>query len=316
MAAPPPSFDRNLLWPRHWPAWLGLGLVRLAACLPHRLLLRAGAGLGGLFARFSTSRKRIAARNIELCFPELDNTAQAQLLENNLRDLGRMLAEFSLGWMASERAIDRIAVEVEGLRQVEELRKSGRGVLLVGGHFSHLELCARLLARQLPVAGMYRQMDSAVFEWAVLRARRGYAAAMFEKRDLRACVRHLRNGGVLWYAPDQDMRGKDHVFAPFFGIPAATITATHHFARLAGAAVVPFSHQRRADQSYLLRLGTPLAGFPSEDATRDTARVNAVIENMVRTVPEQYLWVHKRFKTRPAGAASIYGRTGVQRADG
>lgn len=306
MSATVPPFARSLLAPRHWPAWIGLGLVRLAAALPHRFLLRAGAALGGLFARFSSARKRVAARNIELCFPELDSTAQARLLDDNLRDLGRMLAEFSLGWMASERAIDHIAVTIEGLQNVAALRKSGRGVLLVGGHFSHLELCARLLARELPVAGMYRQMDSAVFERAVLRARLGYAAAMFEKRDLRGCVRHLQGGGVLWYAPDQDMRGKDHVFAPFFGVPAATITATHHLARLSGAAVVPFAHRRHADGSYVLQLGEALADFPSEDVGTDTARVNSAIEEMVRAAPEQYLWVHKRFKTRPPGTAPLY----------
>jgi KDO2-lipid IV(A) lauroyltransferase len=130
---------------------------------------------------------------------------------------------------------------------------------------------------------------------------------MFDKDDIRGTVRYLRAGGTLWYAPDQDMRSKDTVFAPFFGVPAATITATHHLARLSGALVVPFFHHRLpGGRGYVLRLGAPLENFPSADILADTARINTCIEDMVRAAPEQYLWVHKRFKTRPPGAAPVY----------
>ena len=149
-------------------------------------------------------------------------------------------------------------------------------------------------------------MDDAVFERAVLRARLRYADAMFTKEDIRGTIRYLKRGGTVWYAPDQDMRGKDSVFAPFFGVAAATITATHHLARLSGAAVIPFFHRRNAGGGYALRLEAPLDGFPSADVVADTARVNACIERMVRAAPEQYLWVHKRFKTRPDGAPGVY----------
>jgi len=180
-------------------------------------------------------------------------------------------------------------------------------VLLVGGHFSHLELCARLVSQRIRIAGMYRVMDSPVFEWIVLRARLHYAAAMFEKDDIRGTVKYLRGGGTLWYAPDQDMRSKEVVFAPFFGVAAATITATHHLARMSGAVVIPFFHRRLPHgDGYALRLEAPLENFPGPDVLADTARVNACIEQMVRAAPEQYLWVHKRFKTRPAGEPEIY----------
>ncbi|MGP1666777.1 MAG: LpxL/LpxP family acyltransferase, partial [Rhodanobacter sp.] len=182
-----------------------------------------------------------------------------------------------------------------------------KGVLLVGGHFSHLELSARLVSQRIRIAGMYRRMDSTVFEWSVLRARLDYADAMFDKEDLRGTVKYLRSGGTLWYAPDQDMRSKDNVFVPFFGAPAATITATHHLARMSGAVVIPFFHRRLPQQQgYALRLGAPLQDFPSSDIVTDTARINASIEQMVREAPAQYLWTHKRFKTRPAGQPAIY----------
>jgi KDO2-lipid IV(A) lauroyltransferase len=292
---PRPRFTRSLLAPRQWPAWLGVALIWL------------GRRLGALVVRVPSARRRIAETNIALCFPELDAGAQRALVDANLRDIGLMLVEFALGWMGSEKKIAGIPIVIEGLEHLERARARGQGVLLVGGHFSHLELCARLVSQRIRISGMYRKMDSRVFEWVVLRARLDYATAMFDKDDLRGTVKHLRGGGTLWYAPDQDMRSKDNVFVPFFGVPAATITATHHLARLSGAAVIPFFHRRLPDGTgYQLRLGAPLENFPSADALEDTARVNACIEQMVRESPEQYLWVHKRFKSRPEGQPTLY----------
>jgi len=304
---PRPDFHRSLLAPRHWPAWLGVGAIRLVALLPFPALMWLGRALGALVQRLPSARRAVAATNIALCFPRLDAKAQAALVDAHLRDIGLMLVEFALGWLGSERAIARVPVRIEGLEHLEAARAQGRGVLLVGGHFSHLELCARLVSRRIRIAGMYRRMDSTVFEWVVLRARLGYADAMFDKDDIRGTVKYLRAGGTLWYAPDQDMRSKDNVFVPFFGVPAATITATHHLARLSGALVIPFFHRRLPGSGgYVLRLGAPLDGFPGASTADDTARVNACIERMVGEAPEQYLWVHKRFKTRPPGLPPVY----------
>lgn len=301
-----PPFRLALLAPRHWPAWLGVGTMWLAARLPGRLPWRLGRLLGAVAVRVKNKRRHIAEKNIALCFPELDATARHRLADAHMRDIGMMMMEFTLGWLASDRTIARIPARIEGLEHLQEARAQGRGVLLVGGHFSNLELCARLVSQRIPIAGMYRRMDSDVFEWIVLRARLGYAQAMFDKDDLRGTVKHLRAGGTLWYAPDQDMRSKDSVFVPFFGEPAATITATHHLARMGKACVIPFFHHRLADDSYVLRLEAPLAPFPSADIEADTTRVNEAIEAMVREAPEQYLWVHKRFKSRPPGRPTIY----------
>jgi Kdo2-lipid IVA lauroyltransferase/acyltransferase len=304
---PRPAFTRSLLAPRHWPAWIGVGVIWLIAHLPPRALRWLGRRLGALVRLVPSTRRRIAQANIAWCFPELDARRQADLVDANLRDIGMMLVEFALGWMGNDRRIAAIPTRIEGLHHLEAARAQGRGVLLVGGHFSHLELCARLISRRIPIAGMYRRMDSAVFEWVVLRARLHYAAAMFDKDDIRGTVKYLRGGGTLWYAPDQDMRSKDTVFVPFFGVPAATITATHHLARMSGAVVIPFFHRRLPDgQGYALRLGAPMENFPGADVLADTARVNGCIEQMVREAPEQYLWVHKRFKTRPADAPPPY----------
>ena len=306
MTAPArPPFRATLLLPQHWPSWLALGLIWLIARLPYRALLALGRLLGAVTAHLPGERRHVAQRNLELCFPELAPAARARLLRATLADLGLMLVEFALAWMASERNIARVPCTIEGLEHLEQCRKQGRGVLLVGAHFSHLELCARLVSRRIGIAGMYRIMDNPAFEWSVLRARLRYADAMFAKEGLRATVKYLKRGGIVWYAPDQDMRGKDAMFVPFFDVPAATITATHHLARLSGAAVIPFFHRRRDDGGgYTIRMVAPLENFPSLEVVADTARVNAAIEVMVREAPAQYLWVHKRFKSRPPGEAA------------
>ncbi len=301
-----PPLPRRLLHPRYWPAWLGVAGIQIVALLPYRIQQSLGRGIGRLAFHVMSRRRHIAARNLALCFPQLDAQARSRLLRKHFVDIGRMLCEFAAAWLGSDRAIRRIPVKIHGLEHIAAAQAAGRGVLLVGAHFSHLELCARLLSQRSPIAGMYRVMDSPVFEHVVLRARLGYARTMFTRDDLRGVVRDLRRGGVLWYAPDQDMLGKDYVFAPFFGVPAATITATHHLARMSGAAVIPFFHRRLHHGGYVIHIRAPLPGFPSDDVTADTARINAVIERMVEQAPAQYLWIHRRFKTRPPGQPNVY----------
>ena len=297
MSTTPP--DRPSLAPRHWPVWLGVGLCMALARLPWGLQRALGAATGWLALRLLPDRREAARTNLALCLPELDVAAREALLRANFRDVGIGLFEFARAWWGDVAPM-RASVRIEGLDILQRLQAEGRGVLLVSGHFMTLELCGRLLCDHVPLAGMYRKHRSPVMEWAVLRGRLRYASAMFGNGDTRAAIRHLKRGGVLWYAPDQDMRGKDTVFAPFFGIPAATITATHQFARMTGCAVVPFFHRREGDR-YVLRVGEPLAPFPTEDAVADSTAVNAAIEAMVRAAPSQYLWLHRRFKRQPDG---------------
>lgn len=303
MASPLP-FPRALLAPRHWPTWLGIGLLVLAARLPWALQRLLGAALGALLYRLARSRRRTAARNLQRCLPELSAVQRQALLRANFRDVGIGLFEFARAWWGSLGPL-RDSVRIEGIEHIQAVMAEGRGVLLVSGHFTTLELCGRLLCDHVPVAGMYRRHDAPALEWAVKRGRLRYACAMFAKEEVRAAVRHLKQGGILWYAPDQDMLGKDTVFAPFFGLPAATITATHQFARMSGCAVIPFAHRREGDR-YVLQIQPPLANFPSSDVTVDCARVNTAVEVMVRAAPSQYLWLHKRFKRQPPGAAKFY----------
>ena len=279
-----------------------MGLARL----PWPVQRRLGAIVGWLALRLSRSRREAARSNLALCLPELSEAQRETLLRENFRDVGIGLFEFARAWWGDAEPM-RGTAAIEGLDILQRLQAEGRGVLLVSGHFMTLEMCGRLLCDHVPLSGMYRVHRNPVMEWAVKRGRLRYAGAMYGNGDIRGAVRHLKRGGFLWYAPDQDMRGKDTVFAPFFGVPASTITATHQLARLTGCAVVPFFH-RREGARYVLRVAPPLDSFPSEDVVADTARVNAAIEAMVREAPAQYLWIHRRFKRQPEGAPVRYPR--------
>lgn len=286
--------------------WLALGAMVAAAHLPWLWQRAIGRGVGWLAWHLGRERRRAAEVNITLCFPGQPQAWRQRLARDSFDALGVGLFEFARAWWGPLGAIGRHA-RIEGLEHLQRLQAEGRGVLLVSGHFMTLEMCGRLLCGQVPLAGMYRRHRNPVMEWAVKRGRLRYATAMFANNDLRGAVRHLKRGGLLWYAPDQDMRGKDSVFAPFFGVPASTITATHQLARVTGCAVVPFFHRREGGR-YILRVAPPLADFPSDDPVADTTRVNAAIEAMVREAPEQYLWIHRRFKRQPQGRSGYYDR--------
>ncbi|MEA9911770.1 LpxL/LpxP family Kdo(2)-lipid IV(A) lauroyl/palmitoleoyl acyltransferase [Xanthomonas campestris pv. raphani] len=290
--------------PKHWPMYLGLAVMVLAGRLPWLLQRALGRGVGWVAMRLAGTRRRAAEVNLKLCFPEQDDAWRARLLRDSFDALGVGLFEFARAWWGSIATI-RPRVKIEGLEHLQRLQEQKRGVLLVSGHFMTLEMCGRLLCDHVPLAGMYRKHRNPVFEWAVKRGRLRYATHMFANEDLRATIKHLKRGGFLWYAPDQDMRGKDTVFVPFFGHPASTITATHQLARLTGCAVVPYFH-RREGGSYVLKIAPPLADIPSDDVIADTTQVNAAIEDMVREAPDQYLWIHRRFKRQPGGRSDFY----------
>jgi len=204
------SNDAPPLAPRHWPAWLGIGAMALLARIPWPLQRMLGRGLGALLRVAMAGRRRIAARNLELCFPELDGRARDGLLRAHFAALGTGVFEFARAWWGSVAPLRR-GLEIEGLEHMQAARAGGRGVIVVSGHFTTLEVCGRLLCDHVPLAGMYRPHAQPAMEWAVKRGRLRYAAAMFTKNELRPAVKHLKQGGLLWYAPDQDPSRGDSV---------------------------------------------------------------------------------------------------------
>ncbi|WP_061288880.1 lipid A biosynthesis lauroyl acyltransferase [Azotobacter vinelandii] len=303
-----PHFRAHFLHPRFWGLWLALGLFWLVAQLPYAWLLRLGRWLGALTYRLAGSRRRIARRNLELCFPELSADERERLLRENFASMGIAFFEMAISWWWPRRRLARLA-HVEGLEHLQRAQAEGRGVILMALHFTTLEIGAALLGQRQTIDGMYREHDNPVFDYVQRcgRERHNADATAIEREDIRTMLKVLRAGRAIWYAPDQDYGRKQSIFVPLFGIPAATVTATTKFARLGKALVMPFIQTRLADGSgYRLAVHPPLEDFPGESEEADCLRINRWVEQAVRRQPEQYLWAHRRFKSRPDGEPGLY----------
>lgn len=297
---------RPSLAPRNWSGWILIAILWSVGKCPVRVGLWLTAPVGALLYRLMKRRGAVARRNIERCFPNLEPDELEKLLRAHFRSLARTLFETAWCWGMSRRRFQSMA-RIDGLEHLLEAKKAGRGVLLITNHMTCLEIGGRVSSEAAPVTGVYRPLGNEVIEWYQNRGRLRYAQAMVSKREMRSAIRYLRKGGILWYAPDQDFGPHQSMFVPFFGIPTATLEATHKLIALTGCAVVPmFPEFLPQERKYLLRIQPPLADFPGEDAAADLARLNAEMEAHIRRVPDQYWWIHRRFKTRPEGEAPFY----------
>lgn len=294
------------LAPRNWPGWAGVGFIWVLGKLPQRVGLWLSVPLAWLLWVSMRRRRRIAQRNIEGCFPSMSEIERRSLVQACFRSLARTLFEIAWSWSASDARIRKLG-HVEGLEHYRAACRGGRGVLLVTAHMSCLEIGGRLLGHSLPAAVIYRPLRSPVLEWFQNRARLRYGTAMISKRDTRSAIRMLRDGGAIWYAPDQDFGREQSVFAPFFGIQTATLSATRRLAQMTGCAVLPmFPVYDASTRHYTVRILPALESFPSDAAVMDLGRINHLMETHIRAVPEQYWWIHRRFKTRPEGEPPFY----------
>ncbi|MBU2885013.1 LpxL/LpxP family Kdo(2)-lipid IV(A) lauroyl/palmitoleoyl acyltransferase [Gilvimarinus agarilyticus] len=291
--------------PKYWGTWLGLGVLVLIAYLPLPVTRALGVLMGKLFYRFATERCEITRINVALCFPELSAQEKEQRVREILRNVGLSFIESAVALWAPDRKF-RNLYTFEGLDILRRLEAQGKGVMLLGGHYTSLDMAGRVMGLNIECDMVYRVDRNPLLADAVARARERLSGAAIERDDVRQMVRRLRQGRRLWYAPDQDYGRSNTVFAPFFGVPAATVTATARLARMGRAVVCPFEHWRDEQGIYHVRVKEPLADFPSGDDVLDATRANEVVESVVRRYPSQYLWVHRRFKTRPEGEVTPY----------
>lgn len=286
--------------PRLYPSWIGVGLFWLIGQLPWNCLQSIGRGVGRLAWRLAKKRRHIAQTNIRLCFPELTPREQEDLARRCVISTGEAILEMA-GSYNNHRIDLNKNLTVTGMEHIQACQAKGQGVLLLGMHFNTLDTCSRMLGSLLDIHAVYRPNDNPVIDRLIDKGRRNYIRSTVDRTDLRQMLRLLRSGEIVWYAPDQDYGTAHAVFVPFFGIPAATITATSRIAKMGKAAVIPTAHYRLPGGHYQIEFGPPLENFPSGDEEADTARINRTIEHYVRKHPEQYLWVHKRFKHQPDG---------------
>jgi KDO2-lipid IV(A) lauroyltransferase len=279
--------------------------------MPLKRAQRSTRWLAGPLRRLMRRRGEVVRRNLALCFPEASDAERRRIERNHFRNLAEAIGEISVAWHHPGR-LDASFGEVRGLEHLEAAHGRDRGVLLLTGHVTCLELAARLVgerisARGMSTRGIYRPLRNAALERAQNRGRRRYADAMIPRKELRAMVRHLRSGGVLWYAPDQDLGPKRSRFAAFFGVPTATGTGLLDLARMGRAAVVPMFPVKDPETGRVcVTVEAALEPFPSDDPAADLTTFNAFLERHVRRSPSQYWWLHRRFKTAPPGTPDRY----------
>lgn len=303
----------ELLLPRYWATWAGLSVMRAMELLPFPVQRRVGSALGRLIRRLPLAYVRIARRNIELCMPALSPQGHAELLDRHCESLGVALCETANTWWSSDRRVHQLA-EVQGLENLHAALAKGRGAIMIGGHFTTIEIATRILGTVVPLNVVYRPTKNALLSHIMFTSfsRHGKPIA---HDDIRTMIRALKKNEAVWYAPDQSYRNKGAAMVHFFGIPAATTTATSRLARISGAAVLTYFPERLpGNAGYRVVIGPALENFPGADSVSDAERFNRLLEAQIRRVPEQYLWVHRRFKGLGADYPDYYGRDSRNRA--
>lgn len=301
------SFKLAFLHPKHWVTWCGLGFLWLLVQLPYPFLAHLGASLGRWSRPFLQRRERIARRNLELCFPNMADEQREALIEKNFVSLGMALIETGMAWFWPDSRVRRW-FNVDGYQHLMAAQASQQGVMVVGVHFMSLELGGRVMGLCQPMMATYRPHNNPLMEWVQTRGRMRSNKSMIDRRNLKGLVNALKRGEAVWFAPDQDYGRKGSIFAPFFSVQnAATTNGTFVLSRLSGAKMLTVTMVRKEDRSgYALHIGQALHDYPGQDEYAAASYMNKVIEREILRAPEQYLWIHRRFKTRPLGEPSLY----------
>jgi KDO2-lipid IV(A) lauroyltransferase len=304
---PTEAMPRKFLAPKYWGVWIGMALMWSLLLLPQSWRVAIGSRIGDLLRIMLNRARRAAERNIELCFPELNNWMRQELLRRNFRAFGAAMMGVSLIWWASAPRL-RSLVRFRNREHYDNALASGKKIILLAPHFLGLEVAGVFLAHERRIISMYKDPGNDLVDWLMRRSRLRFGGALFERDShLKGLIRLIKAGYPFYYLPDQNPGDASHVFAPFFGVPTATLTALSRIARLADAVVIPcFTRLLPKGEGYEIIFHAPLANFPSGDDVADATAMNAAIEAGAREMPEQYMWTYKRFKQRPPGESSLY----------
>jgi KDO2-lipid IV(A) lauroyltransferase len=298
----------EFLAPKYWLTWSGIGILRILELLPYTAQRFVGCRIGGLIRHLHLPYVGVARRNLELCFPHLSSAERDDLLERHCESIGIGLCEVATTWWSRDERVRKLA-QVEGIEHLTAALAKGRGAIMVGGHFTTTEIATRILGTVVPLNVVYRPTKNALLARLMCRRSSRYGHPIAHD-DTRAMIRALRHNEAVWYAPDQSYRNKGAVMADFFAIPAASSTATSRLARVSGAPVLTYFPERLpGNAGYRVHIGPELTDYPGNVATEDVDRFNALLQAQILRVPEQYLWMHRRFKGLSADYPDFYART-------
>ncbi len=299
---------RTFLHPRYWYAWPVLALMHVWSWLPSRVLWVLGNALGGFFSLFPSPARRVAVRNLELCFPEMDPRERRRLLQRHFQLSGFAVVSLSVAWWAPKWRVKRF-VALHNRHLLDETLKGGKNIILLTPHFIGLDIGGSRLAVEGEFVSMYRKSRNPFFEYLFQRRSRFGAPVVERMASLKSLIKYIREGRPFYYLPDQDLGERASVFVPFFGVPAATVTALSRIAQSTNAVVMPcITRILPRGRGYEIRLYPSLDNFPTEDPLADAKRMNEEVEKWVREMPEQYMWSYRRFKTRPNNEPSLYDK--------
>ena len=303
------AFSRALLHPRYWLGWLVYLFFRILFLLPYTWLFAAFSCLGYAAGPLFKKRYSIVKRNAQLCFPEFSEEEQEKFIRDVLANTIIGFFETLYGWWGSAKWI-KAHSRVEGIELLEQARENDQGVVLISGHFSSLDLSGRAMLMHLPLSASYRKHKNALMNYIINGSRNRHFENLVEKREMRRMLRLLRKNEIIWYATDQDFGRKDSVFAPFFGIQTCTLTTLSRLTSMTKAKPLHYSYRREGrgkNTQYVIRIYDAYSEGFSEDEVANATLLNKVMEDNVRQSPEQYLFVHRRFKTRPnVNDANLY----------
>jgi KDO2-lipid IV(A) lauroyltransferase len=303
MAAMPARFYA----PRYWPTWLALGVMRLVVMLPYPAVLAVGRGLGRIARRLPLPYVQVARRNIELCLPELDAPAREALLDRHFQSLGIGALESAMTWWGNDEHIATLS-RVEGLEHLEAALARGKGAIVLLAHFTTLQIGARILNARMPINVLYRPTKNELLAAVSGGSFGRNARKAILRDDVRAMISALRRNEIVWYAADQSYRKKGAQMVPFFGHPAATNVFTSRLSQMTGAAVLYYATERLPGNAGWRAVIEPaFEDWPSDDAVADTRRYHERIEAQVRRTPDQYWWIHRRFKGLTDDYPDYYG---------
>lgn len=303
-----PRNTSTSLWrPGNLLAACGILLMKAGAQLPLRWTRAIGKAIGSVAAVVFPYRRQVALTNLRLCFPEMSEKERRRLLFRHYQSMGMGIFELAAAWWKPDSAFAEIST-VTGLEHLEAVRQSGRGALLLTAHFTTLEIGGRILLNHAEFSCLYRKPDQPVIARAMTEARKSRMRKVIHFDEMNELIRALREGECIWYAPDQGKRLKYSALIPFFGVPAVTNTATGRIARMGKAAILPFVGYRQADGHYRVEILPELTGIPSKDPEADALAINHLIEDFVRKAPDQYFWLHRRFKRRGPDYEDVYAK--------
>jgi lipid A biosynthesis lauroyl/palmitoleoyl acyltransferase len=290
--------------PKYLPTWILILLMKIGALVPFRMQVFLGKNMGKLFYPLFSTVRKVATINIQKCFPEKNKEQVSALVKKHFESIGVSFFETANAYYGRDEKIQKL-LTIESEHYLTDAMKDDRGVIILCSHFMPLMLSSRALSLKHTIASIYRPQNNRLFDKIMVKGLTNGGGIMIKNSDTKAMIKAIKNSLPIWYAPDQDLGTKGTVFAPLFGIQAATISATSRLAKGGNTAVIPYSFTR-TDEGYNMSFSAPLENYPSGDLVHDASQTNQILEAQIRKNPEQYLWIHRRFKTRPEGEKNFY----------